>query len=122
LQTAFTCTLGNGISRHPAWRSDLLQFFCDMKITLRESASASGIFVPAGDYWVSLGEAGQINLAGRGNDYKLQAQKRPSARKTKVTNILFYSMGGPIWTLVVQSPNRGEWFVLLKYGSGPESA
>lgn len=86
-----------------------------MKILLKENAVCADVEIPAGEYMVSLGDGGTIQLVGRGKDYRVQGQKRPSRRETKTTSVQFYSMGGPTWTLVIAVPRRGEFFVFLKY-------
>ncbi len=86
-----------------------------MKIQVKQDATCADVEIPAGEYWVSLGDGGVIQLTGRGQDYRVQGQKRPSPRQLKTTSVQYYSLGGPSWTLVVAVPRRGEYFVFIKY-------
>jgi hypothetical protein len=84
-----------------------------MKIQIKNAATSSDVSIPAGDYWVSLNnETGQIRLAGHGVNYDLPATRRPNKGKVMSTKVLYYSLGGPSWTLSVSTP-RGEWAAFI---------
>ncbi|MCM2322016.1 MAG: hypothetical protein NDJ90_02010 [Oligoflexia bacterium] len=86
-----------------------------MNIVLKHKASVGDLHIPPGEYLVALqSERNQILLTGHGMDIALPATKRPSRKKVRITEVLFYSMGGPIWTLSIAEPKRGEWAVFLK--------
>jgi hypothetical protein len=87
-----------------------------MKIQLKQEASVGDIRIPAGDYLASCNtETSQIKLVGRGTDYSIPATRRPSKTKSRISSVQFYSMGGPLWTLVVTTPPLGEYFAFLKF-------
>jgi hypothetical protein len=86
-----------------------------MKISLSKDAQCSGVSIPTGDYWVSLlSESQQMQLTGRGQDFRIAAVRRRSKTKQKTTSVSFYSGGGPQWSLVFSSPKLGEWVALLE--------
>jgi len=86
-----------------------------LKVRLSRAAICGNIEIPEGEYMVALqSESGQINLAGGGRDYKIPATKRRNNSKSKVTSIQYYSGGGKIWSLVVQTPKHGEWVAMLE--------
>ena len=87
-----------------------------MKIHIKTQASCGNILIPMGDYWVSLHpESSQIFLSAGGKDLKIPSTRRRAQSKTKRTQITFFSGGGPIWSLVVNTPNQGEWVSLIEY-------
>lgn len=87
-----------------------------MKIAVKANAKCGDAVIPPGDYVVSLNDQGQIQLTGHGQDYKVQAIRKPckGERKVRTTSVNFYSLGGPTWTLAVICP-RGEFTAFLTY-------
>jgi hypothetical protein len=87
-----------------------------MKITLKEDADCGGVTVPKGEYMVALlHETQQLNLAGKGQNYKIPAVKRRAKANSRVTIVQFYSGGGNSWSLIVSAPKHGEWIAQVDY-------
>ncbi len=90
-----------------------------MKITIPKEAVCGNAVIPPGEYWVALqSDAQQILLAAQGRDVKIPATRRRTASKTKTTTVSFYAGGGPIWSLVVNTPKHGEWVSMLELQDG----
>ena len=86
-----------------------------MKITIAKDSKCGQVFVPKGEYWVSLSsENGQMVLSSAGKDVKVAATRRRTKSKTRVTSVSFFSVGGPVWSLVVTTPKYGEWVAFLE--------
>lgn len=87
-----------------------------MKITIKEGAECGGVPIPSGDYMVALlADSQQINLAGKGQNYKIPAVKRRNRANAKVVTVSFYSGGGNSWSLVVTTPKHGEWLAQIEF-------
>ena len=60
-------------------------------------------------------ETREIRLVGGGTQYDIPATKRPCKKKVKSTEVVFYTNGGPVWSLVVKAPPQLEFLALIKY-------
>ncbi len=91
-----------------------------MKIQVTRDGMSGKLLIPKGDYMVSLqAETGTINLVGGGKDFRLPAIRRRTTSKSKITNVSFYSGGGSVWSLVINTPKQGEWIAYIDYaGAG----
>ena len=85
-----------------------------MKIKISRQGVCGKAIIPPGEYWVSLrSESQEIALAGKGKDILLPAVRRSQKGKGRATAIQFYCGGGTCWSLVVSSPQVGEWISLI---------
>lgn len=87
-----------------------------MKITIKEDGACGKVTIPRGEYWASKGEGSLIILVGGGKTYQLPAVKRRSVAKSKTTQVCFFNGGGTSWSLVIMTPNQGEWMALIECG------
>ncbi len=86
-----------------------------MRITIGKDAKCGEVFIAKGDYWVTLqSDTQQIMLASSGKDTKIPATRRRTKAKTRVTTVTFYSVGGPVWSFVVSTPQYGEYVAFLE--------
>lgn len=87
-----------------------------MKIKIQKDALCGAVPIRAGEYWVALrDETREIALIGQGKDVLIPAIRRSPRGKGKTTSIQFYSGGGTSWSLIVSSPQHGEWLALIDY-------
>jgi hypothetical protein len=86
-----------------------------MKIQISKDAVCGIVEIPKGDYLASLAESGVILLVGGGKDFRIPAVRRRSNVKSKSTTITFSCGGGAVWSLVIASPNQGEWISMIQY-------
>jgi hypothetical protein len=86
-----------------------------MRITVGKDAKCGDVFIPKGDYWVTLqSDTQQLLLASGGKDIKIPATRRRTKAKTRVTTVTFFSVGGPVWSLVVSTPQYGEYVAFVE--------
>lgn len=87
-----------------------------MKITLKQRAQVAGREVPAGEYHVSvLPDTQQMVLLAGSTEMKFNAIKRNCRQKIRVQDILFYSGGGPTWTILAKVPPNREYLLNITY-------
>lgn len=87
-----------------------------MKIKISRDAVCGAIPIRAGEYWVALrDDTREIALIGQGKDLLIPAVRRSPRGKGKTTSVQFYSGGGTSWSLVISSPQQGEWLALIEY-------
>ena len=67
-----------------------------------------------------LSDTRQINLAGGGKDYTLAATRRQVGKKIRVTDVQYFSYGGPTWTVLVKTPPNFEWVAHVNIVKGKE--
>jgi hypothetical protein len=86
-----------------------------MRITISKDAKCGNSYIPKGEYWVTLAsDTQQMTLVGSGKEVKVPATRRRSKSKTRVATVTFFSSGGPIWSLVISTPQYGEWVAFLE--------
>jgi hypothetical protein len=87
-----------------------------VKIKIAKDAICGKVFIPAGEYWVSLAaESGSISLIAGGKNLGIPAVKRKSVGRSKTTSVNFYSGGGNLWSLVIDTPKAGQWIATIEY-------